>query len=397
MKDSMTYVDLEEYIQRFKDYMDGNLSPEELACFREWVAKEPARQRLLKRIEAKHLIAAKLRFAENGWKEEDWEKVKRRLYRSRRVKRLYQYAAAASVILLLGLGSVWILNREKARKFPVIVQTDNAPAQEQSIRLELASGKQFNLNDTVPIDINEEGTLLKTTEGGSLSVKTEATSEHPDTNIKYNRLVVPRTKNYHLVLADGSNIWVNSETTIEFPSDFSGTERRVRLLSGEAFFDVTPDKSKPFIVSTPEMEVNVLGTTFNVMAYAGEPQTEVTLVAGIVGVKTEHTEARLSPSEQFRLELKSGKYKIDKVDVHLYVDWKKGVLNFTALPLQELSKRISRWYDVEFKFAQEDVKRLKFTGELRREYDIEYVCRLLETISGLSFTVEDNYVVVDNI
>ena len=351
-KDKTTYETLDKQIQRLKAYMEGTL-PEE---------------------------------------EQDWEKVRQHIGGRRRWP-IVRYAAAASAVLLLGAGIWWTIDQRSVPESPTIAIIDRTPAPAQGVRLELASGKQFTLDDTSCVDISEAGAVIRTERAGTLSVNAR-TTDSLRSGTAYNRLTVPQREDYHLILADGSEVWLNSESVVEFPSDFTGDERRVRLLSGEAFFEVAPDKSKPFVVSTPELEVNVTGTTFNVMAYGEEPQTEVTLVTGKVGVRTAETEATLSPSQQFALDRQTGKHEVREVDVSPYVAWKEGVLSFASLPLEELGRRIQRWYGVKFEFVRGETKRLKFSGELRREYDIGYVCRLLETISGISFTMEGDRVVI---
>ena len=133
-------------------------------------------------------------------------------------------------------------------------------------------------------------------------------------------------------------------------------------LEGEAYFEVSKDEDHPFIVRTERLDVTVLGTGFNVMAYKQDPRTEVTLVKGKVDVRRGEINEILTPSRQFVMNNENQEYEVKTVNVATYVDWKDGVLNFDGMPLEELGDKLGRWYEVKFFFTKESLKRLPMSG-----------------------------------
>ena len=149
---------------------------------------------------------------------------------------------------------------------------------------------------------------------------------------------------YKLVLSDGTKVWLNSASKLKYPVAFTGGQRKV-FLEGEAYFEVAADTVHPFLVETSGMSVTVLGTGFNVMAYPEEMEAAVTLVHGKVGVQTDHRQQILQPDEQYVYQTTTRRGTVRKVDVSQYVDWKDGILNFDSMPLEELTRRLGRWYE----------------------------------------------------
>ena len=156
-----------------------------------------------------------------------------------------------------------------------------------------------------------------------------------------------------------------------------------------------PNAHKPFVVHTTTLDINVLGTCFNVMAYTADPRTEVTLVSGKVDVNTGECREVLHPAQQFVLNNASRQHEIKEVDVSAYIDWKEGILSFKSMPLEELCKRLGRWYNIEFQFDQEDIKQLKFTGAVKKEYSIEYILIMLGAMTDVEFKQEGDQVIVN--
>lgn len=210
----------------------------------------------------------------------------------------------------------------------------------------------------------------------------------------YNELIVPAGGEYRLVLSDGSVVYMNSESRLKYPVKFI-EDKRVVKLEGEAYFDVTHDEQHPFIVHTEQLNVKVLGTGFNVMAYKGDARTEVTLVPGKVDVKSKNISEILTPSRQFVMNNDTREYEVRSVNVNTYVDWKNGILNFDAMPLEELGEKVSRWYGVKFFFSKESLKYLKFSGAFKKYNNIDYILDLIEATTDVSFELKGDVVIVN--
>ena len=198
-----------------------------------------------------------------------------------------------------------------------------------------------------------------------------------------NQLIVPRGGEYRITLSDGTRVWLNAASVLTFPPVFAGNERKVRLV-GEAFFEVTPDTARPFIVATARMDIKVLGTSFNVSVYEDEETVHTTLVKGSVEVQPVQQEAiMLKPGEQACLA--GNRMTAKAVNTSQFTSWIDGKFMFCNTALEEISKQISRWYDVDIFFSSEQVKTICFTGAILRFEPLEELIRMIENTSNVRF------------
>lgn len=213
----------------------------------------------------------------------------------------------------------------------------------------------------------------------------------------YHQIVVPRGGEYLLVLADGSRIWLNAESSLRYPAVFSGTERRVELI-GEAYFEITENMDMPFVVASGGQMVKVLGTKFNVSAYADDDLILTTLKEGSVEVYSlENTDMRivLIPNDQSRLNKDLGSISVVQVSTDAYMAWKEGRFVFRDLTLDEIMKRLARWYDVDIEFSNAQKKDIRFTGNLQRYSNFEAFLVVLEKTHEVRFSVNNQTVYVN--
>ena len=209
---------------------------------------------------------------------------------------------------------------------------------------------------------------------------------------KNNELIIPKGGEYQVVLADGTKVWLNSASRLIYPQSFMGKERRV-VLSGEAFFDVTHDAERPFVVETSRMNVKVLGTRFNVNDYDDNEEVSTTLVNGSVEIVSGDQQAfRLVPGEQ--AYGKENELEKREVNVRLYTSWIDGKFLFNNTELEEIAKQISRWYDVEIFFSSESVKKVRFTGAIVKFKPLEDLVRMIESTSQVRFSVKGRTIVI---
>ena len=254
-------------------------------------------------------------------------------------------------------------------------------------RIDLTSGRTDSLPGQVGVHVLRDS---------ARSVVYERREEQAG-NPEYNTLVVPRQGEFQVVLADGSKVYLNSESEIRYPTFFAGGERRV-YLKGEAFFEVTSDTSRPFIVNVGEMDVRVLGTRFNVNAYVPERAIRTTLVSGKVRVSDREDKAAvvLEPGQQ--AVWKKNGLTMREVDALAVSAWVDGKFYFEeGMTLEEITEQLQRWYDIDFFFASERVKHFVFAGMIKKEYAANEIFSIIEKAARVKFTVNGRTVAVSEL
>ena len=207
-----------------------------------------------------------------------------------------------------------------------------------------------------------------------------------------NTLMVPLRGEYRLVLGDGTKVWLNSASSLNYPVQFAEKERCVEL-DGEAYFEVTPDPERPFIVKSGGVQTRVLGTAFNFSAYRGENASTITLLTGKVAVSAPgHAERVLLPGQQLKYDAENRKTVIKEVDAEDFVVWKDGLFLLNDCGLEEIIPRLSRWYGVTFHYDREKFGDLKFYIKTRRYEDIGTILNLLKLTENVTYSIEGNEV-----
>jgi ferric-dicitrate binding protein FerR (iron transport regulator) len=204
--------------------------------------------------------------------------------------------------------------------------------------------------------------------------------------VSQQEIFVPKGQVNQIFLADGTRIWVNSETRLSVPSVFSSTERVVKL-SGEAFFEVAKDKNRPFKVEVNGEVIEVLGTTFNVRAYNNSNEIETTLESGQIRLHTSNKITILNTGDQCVLNKTTNLLKVDKVDPINFSSWKNGRYEFQNKDLIEVFKVIERWYDVEITVDETYFKGMHFSGVIKRNKDAKHFLELLNHSIPINYEV----------
>jgi ferric-dicitrate binding protein FerR (iron transport regulator) len=194
-----------------------------------------------------------------------------------------------------------------------------------------------------------------------------------------------------VILPDGSRVWLNAASTLRFPTAFTGNEREVAL-TGEAYFEVAKDNSRPFRVMAGNMQVNVLGTQFNINAYPEESAIRTSLLEGSVRITNGNVSGLLKPGQQAVLDREEGNIKIKDVDMSGIVAWKNGLFQFEGADIITIMREISRWYDVEVVYAGKVPVR-RFEGKISRNVQLSDVLEILE-LSNVKFTLEGRKIIV---
>ena len=316
------------------------------------------------------------------------ERRYRLVARRRRIVRRWT-VAAASVCLLIAIG-IGIYDRvQPGQVMPMAVNAQIEPGCAKA-KLYLSSGEEVVLSKE-PQSLTERHTFIDV--DGEVAVAYRKGGESSPEAGVYNRLVVERGGEYKLILSDGSEVWVNSATVLEYPVVFSGNRRIVKL-NGEAYFKVQADSLRPFIVVVAGgMEVCALGTVFNVNAYA-ERFVESVLVKGKISVGKEDRRVTLRPAQLAVYDRETGQTDVKDVDIRKYVDWKSGEFIFSDDCLEEIMKKITLWYDCEVVFTDQSLKDMRLSGNMRRYDSVEKILHYLEITTGAKFAVKGRTIFV---
>ena len=241
---------------------------------------------------------------------------------------------------------------------------------------------------------NQQQRLLEEKDGTKINVQKEhITYENAIANKKsaliYNELVIPRGGEFSLTLSDGTVVYLNAESKLRFPVQFDGNNRIVEL-EGEGYFQVVHDENAPFVVKTAGMNVQVLGTEFNVSAYTEDTVIQTTLVNGSVRVSSNDSDKTvvLKPGEQVECRRQGNGLQVRDVDVSSVIAWKDGRLRFEEKPLCEVMKSVARWYDVEVVYLDEEVKWYPFGCNFNRHSTIEPLLKVFEATGTVETRVE---------
>ncbi|MDY4043209.1 MAG: FecR domain-containing protein [Marinifilaceae bacterium] len=304
-------------------------------------------------------------------------------HHSRKIRLIRYWSAAAAIVLLVG-SSLLFWPAKKIETPSMTISTIKAPS--RSAILELATGEQHYL-ESGNIQLKEENGAQIAISNGKQIYNTQQTSqpEEPTETVSYNRLSVPRgTGVYRITLSDGTEIWLNSDSRLEYPGQFAADERRVRV-TGEAYFKVHRDTNRPFIVETSRQSVTVLGTEFNVSAYPSEPES-TTLASGSVSVSPQAgTPTTLVPGEQAVLDSITHTLSVHKVNVNDVISWKNGIISIENLSLSEILKIVSRAYNVDFVSAIPPSEDIVLRGSVSSEESLEVFLSVLSKIADINF------------
>ena len=217
------------------------------------------------------------------------------------------------------------------------------------------------------------------------------TTTPADQEINYSEITVPFGQMSQLKLSDGTKIWLNSGTTLRYPEHFASDRRSVTVI-GEAYFEVAKMTNKPFTVNTTDMNVEVMGTSFNVLAYKEDAVTSVTLVEGKVVVQNTEGKsiAQLKPGQMATKNLKETKVEIRNVKTAFYAAWIDGKIYFDDEPLDQIAVKLERWFNVDIVFANEQLKSHRFTGTILKNKPVDQIMQALELLSPIRFRHQVN-------
>ena len=373
----------------------GVILPEDEEKLNAWLEEDAKNKDLYRRILEVENLSARDMYAKRLDVEHTWDALKEQLAGQRKRRSLFsswQIGVVASVILLVGIGLYWGFNKKpKVKQVEVVAHVEMGGAK---AILVTSRGDEIVLQDSSVQLITLGGGMVAKNDGVQVSYKENEGAGKEDV-LEYNTIRVPRGGEYKLFLSDNTEVFLNSDSEIRFPVKFGKGKRDV-FLRGEAFFVVTKDASRPFVVyANDKMSVEVLGTQFNLQAYPDDAFVETTLNEGAVRVFNGKQGVRLRPDEQAVYD--EGKFTVRKVDASSYSAWKEGRFMLLNHSLENIMTRLARWYNIDIFWENPEVKEYHFSGELARYEDFTEILRMLELATRVHFEVKDRTVFVRKI
>lgn len=305
-------------------------------------------------------------------------------------KTSFKVAVAASVAMLISITLLFNTEKNLPHTNPVVVNktikigSDKATLTlEDGSVIELEKGKAYNQGN---VSSNGEKLVYNSKDGRTAAIAN-------------NFLTIPRGGQFFVQLADSTKVWLNSESQLKYPVAFvDGETRQVELLYGEAYFEVSPStkhKGSRFKVKTQEQNVEVIGTEFNIKAYKDETAIYTTLVKGKVAVSNSSNKEILAPDQQSRISSSNGSISIAEVDVYNEISWRKGLFVFKGMPLKDIARVLSRWYDVDIEFADPALGNVRFNGVLNKNQKLEDILTTIKNINFINaYEKKDNKIII---
>lgn len=299
-------------------------------------------------------------------------------------------AAAAAAVAIIVAGFYWINNVREKENDPAAritaTATEIQPGGNKAV-LTLGNGKQIDLAEVAAGRIAEQGNIRITKKRqGVVTYEMAGIGK----NVYDNWVHTPRGGQYCVVLADGTSTWLNAGSSIRFPTMFTGDERKVEV-TGEVYFDVAPDKQKPFVVTTKGMTVQVLGTRFCVNAYDNEPVVKATLLQGSIKVLASGNGSILAPGQQAYVQ--DNKISVVKnVDTGAAVSWKNGYFTFEKADVKTVMRQVERWYDINVIYT-DSIHDAHFNGVIPRNILASNLIQILNA-GGISCSLRGNSIVI---
>ena len=368
----------------FIKYQTDKLSSFEYEELKAWLSASDENRKTFEQF----LAIRKRNLQYEALKQLDADEAWNRHAHKRRFLHVRRWALRTAVAALL-IGCTWI-------GYHYISYVDNTAEESLAELFPNRGSKQALL-------VSDDGSMLSLSDSLFTWLDTSSQSEQVQelnrfqyknfTHVKnMNEVYVPRGGEYSLVLADGTKVWLNAQSTLRFSYPFDSL--RIVYLEGEAYFEVAHNAAKPFEVRTGENTLRVLGTKFNVRAYKEQPY-QVTLMEGKVKVNNGAVSEILVPDRQLSQTLESKIYEVLPVNSKLYSAWTKGVFEFNNASLKDIMCQLGRWYNINVDYASEDLKDIRFTGSILRKETLGYALEMIQKVSDVCFSKRENQIFVE--
>ena len=363
----------------------GKISEEELVLLDKWINESEENKKLFLQFMDEQKFMRKKQ--DLSLREKSLDSIHSRFCRKKNIfymKRVVSVAAVVTVVI--GSFLYW-----KALEKNVTIAQYDIPKEKILAHLYLASGEKISLlqntHDTVIMSKTQERIILAK---GQLSIKADTSDKMLQEN--YHEIDVPERFEYQLTLSDGSLVWLNAGAHLKFPGEFTNGIRRIELY-GEAYFEIAKDSLHPFIISTAEADIRVLGTSLNVRHYNDQPVI-TTLLTGSVEVVTDNqNKKRLKPGQQ-AITYK-GKTSVQEVETIYYTAWKDGYFMFKDTALKTIIEVLCDWYDMQYQFTDSYLEHIHITARLKKYDHIDSVLNVLSKTEGIRITKEYDTLLIE--
>jgi transmembrane sensor len=422
MDELHSYLDIAELAGKF---LKGEITQEESIRLDAWMANNDRNKALWKNLTSREYLERQL----DHWEDQDPEAAWKELLTAIRsassvdapsivsafterhiaIRRYVRYAVAALVIILAGSTS-YVAYRDlhkpaaPAQNSVVAVAPPlRIPPGSHSAQLVLSNGKVIGLGAVGTQHIHEaDGTAVV---NDRHVLKYVGVHANLAAETRYNTVITPRGGEYQLVLSDGTKVWLNAASSIRYPVCFNGKERKVAVV-GEAYLEVAKDAAHPFIVTTRQSNITVLGTSFDVKAYPDEPVDKTSLVEGLVKVSASSAPSPDSAGSSFRPGSAAGPgdvllrpgaqvvvgcgrgLTVSTANLEEALAWKNGLFVFQSECLESITRKLYRWYNVDIVFNNNALKNIRFTGRIRRYDDMTVLLKMISSTSRVTFTAD---------
>jgi len=378
-------------------FLTNHASIKELEELEKWLKKSENKQEFISYVETNYLIDYNLKKFESNSTKEMLFKLIEKEKKALQVIKIRKYMKYAAVFVAL-IASSYYLNSKIINPLEKSQVVENPNPENNSIQ----PG-----TDKATLTL-EDGSVIALEKGASFQTKNvksngdeiiyKSAVANKKNEIAYNYLTIPRGGEYFVILADGTKVWLNSESQLKYPVSFiQGETREVELVYGEAYFDVSPStahKGAKFKVVNLAQEVEVFGTEFNIKAYKDEQNIYTTLVEGKVEVNTNGIKEILKPNYQSNVNRFKNIISVTLVDIKEETSWKNGVFTFKGKPLKDIMKVISRWYDIDVIFVNKDLESVKFKGVLEKNQTIEEILSIMKSNTINQYEIKDKLLII---
>ena len=379
-------------------YLQGTITPAEMELLSQWLAENPAHKQHFEETYHVDVLKDKLQSFERADRDAIWNNTIRRMHDAdmsfleKKSRKMRYWLVAAAAVIFVGISS-YLLQYQVKR--PVAsqqnaVKQDVAPGT-SGATLTLANGKQISLSEMNTDSVTEEtGVSITKSANGELIYELKGDDDNSDGE---NTLTTTNGQTYQIRLPDGSKVWLNAGSSLTYtPRLIKGGKRYVEL-SGEAYFEVTKNKHKPFVVQTKQQEIEVLGTEFNINAYQNEAFTRTTLLEGSIKVRTNKGEKLVKPGQQATTD--GNDIQVKEVDVENIIDWKRGDFYLNHVSFKEGMRKIARWYNVEIIYGPGVPDDMVTGGWIARDKLLSQVLKSIESSGMVKFRVDGHKIYVD--
>ena len=374
--------------------LKGELTNAEQQDLNKWLAASKQNRDLFRQLTDTDELEREIKELDDIDTEAAWQRIEQRMLtapeRHNRNKVKLWWQAAAIFILAIAGTVIWHFGSDKQNTGPVLASkygNDVLPGTHKA-RLVLSNGNTVVLNNGTDSVFDDKGLAIHIA-GGQVVYEQAAKK----TTAVYNTLYIPKGGEYMMVLSDGTKVWLNAASALRYPLQFDGKERRVELLEGEAYFEVAKNEHKPFRVIMNDVEIQDMGTAFNVNGYNSlSGVIKATLTEGIIKVTASQKSAVLQPGEQ--IEAGNKIMQLSKADTSLAVAWKNGLFMYERAALEDVMEQVARWYDIHVVYDDAFAEKKFFTGEIKRSLALSKILEMMELTGIANFTIENKTVTV---